>query len=204
MAHRGHEPSLALIPLDPSPGEDVAPAPDLRPEWDVHQTGLLGELARGGGEHVLAVLQAAAGREPERGAGVRVVTSEQQQPIVVVEQQHANGMAHAHDLADAVVVTAQGVGEPLGHGGVLALLPERDHDELGTPFRTAHVDDVAALQIADEDRSAGPGLDPAGGVRASDAGGDFGLLVERSADALAEALGGMIGHGYEHRNGERR
>jgi len=101
-------------------------------------------------------------------------------------------------LADPMVIAAQGVGEPLGHGGVLTLLPERDHDQLARPLGTADVDDIATLQVADEDRSAGPGLDPAGGVGAGDAGGDLGLLVERSADPLAEAFGGVVGDGDEH------
>ena len=64
--------------------------------------------------------------------------------------------------------------------------------------RAAHVDDVAPLEVPDEDGSAGARLDPAGGVGPGDAGGDFGLLVERSAHALAEALGSVICDGDEH------
>ena len=49
-----------------------------------------------------------------------------------------------------------------------------------------------------------PGSTRPAALGAGDAGGDFGLLVERAADPLAEPFGGVIGDGYEHRNGARR
>ena len=96
-----------------------------------------------------------------------------------------------------MVVAAQGVGEALGDGGAFALLPQRDHDELAA-VGPAHVHDVAALEVADQHCAAGPGLDPAGGVGAGDAGGDLGLLVERSTHPLAEPFGGVICDCDEH------
>lgn len=114
-------------------------------------------------------------------------------------------------VSDAVIIAPQGVGEPFRHGGVLTLLPE-GHDEQLDSLPPADIDQIPSLEIADEQRAARIGLDAAGRVGADDAGGDLGLLVERSPDALTEALSRVIGHGDEHgqaltiqaRSGEKR
>src|ERR1700679_2656299 len=72
---------------------------------------------------------------------------------------------------DPVVVRAQRVGEPLGHRCVIALLPQRRHDQLVT-VGSADVDQARTLQVTDEDRAAFTGLDSTGGVGARDARSD--------------------------------
>jgi hypothetical protein len=99
-----------------------------------------------------------------------------------------------------MIVAAERIGESPGHGGVLALLPQGDHDKLD-PIGAANIDDVATLEVAHEDGSVVAGLEPTGGMGPGDARGDLGLLVERPADALAEPLGGVIGDSDEHRPG---
>lgn len=95
-----------------------------------------------------------------------------------------------------MIVAAQRIGESLGDGGALALLPETDDDEL-VAIETADEHDLGLAQIAHEERSARARLEAAGGVGTADTRGDFGALLEAAADTLPVALCGMIGDGYQ-------
>jgi hypothetical protein len=90
-----------------------------------------------------------------------------------------------------MIVAAQGVGESLGHGRVVAFLPERHDHELSI-LGPAHVHQVTTLRIADEDGPALAGFDPSRGVSLGHARGDLGLGVERPSHALAKPLGSVI------------
>jgi hypothetical protein len=105
----------------------------------------------------------------------------------------------ARSVPNAVIVAAQRVGEALRDGGVLALLPQRHHDQLAVALRAADVDQRGAIEIADQNCSSFASADPAGGARTGYASRDLELWLQGSADALAEAVGGVIGDGDEHR-----
>jgi hypothetical protein len=91
-----------------------------------------------------------------------------------------------------MVVAAQRVSEPLGHGRVVALLPERYDHELSV-LRPAHVHQVAAVRVADQNSPAVAGLHPSRGAALRDSRSDLRLCIERPAYALAKPLGGVIG-----------
>ena len=84
-----------LVPCGAAPSEDVASAPDLRAELEAGEAGLLGDLARGAQPNVLAVLETAAGRDPERPAGLGHVHAKQQQAILVVEEEDPHCVSDA-------------------------------------------------------------------------------------------------------------
>ena len=97
--------------------------------------------------------------------------------------------------ARALVVAPQGVGELPRHPGRVALLPQRDHDELAARrVVAADEDEVAVGEVADEDGRALPGLDAAGRPGLAHAPGDLGSRVEPARHALAEALDRVVGH----------
>ena len=95
-----------------------------------------------------------------------------------------------------MVVVTEGVGEPLWDRRVVALLEQRDHDELVTVW-TAYVNEVACAEVSDQQRAALGGLRGACRVGLGDARGDLGPRVECPPHALAEALGCMISYGDE-------
>src|SRR4051794_12364313 len=64
--HPREEPALALVVLDAAPAEHVPPPPQLGPKCERREARLLGHLTRGRGADVLARLEPAAGRKPER------------------------------------------------------------------------------------------------------------------------------------------
>src|SRR4051794_35694770 len=103
----------------------------------------------------------------------------------------------------AILTTAaKRVGEAARYPRVVALLPQRHHDQLAARrVEPAHVDDVAVVEVADMPRRPLALLGAARGPRAADAAGDLGLRVEPPADALQEALDGMVGNGDERRAG---
>jgi hypothetical protein len=94
-----------------------------------------------------------------------------------------------------VIVSSQGIREPLRHHGLVSLLIDGDDNELGS-LGAAYVDQVPTFEIAHEDGSALAGLVAPGRVRTRDASGDLELGIEGSPDSLSVALGSMIG--YEH------
>ena len=98
-----------------------------------------------------------------------------------------------------MIVAAQGVGEALGHCGVIALFPQRHHDQL-VIGRPADVNQVPALGVANEDRSTAVRLDAAIRMSPCHPGCDLGLSVERPTYALAKALGRMISNRHKQRN----
>src|SRR4051794_35684064 len=57
----------------------------------------------------------------------------------------------------------------------------------------AHEDERTVVDVRHPDRAALARLTPAGGPGAARAGGDVGARVERPADALAVAVGGVVG-----------
>src|SRR5215218_8842199 len=103
-------------------------------------------------------------------------------------------------VADEVVVALQRVREAGGHARVVPLLPQRDDEQLAAlAIVAADVHDAWQLLVGDQQR---PALDvrAPGGERAAHPGDDLRLDVHgprARPDALAIALGGMVGHGDE-------
>jgi len=95
-----------------------------------------------------------------------------------------------------VVVDPQLVREPLRHRGLLALFPQRHHHQLLLP-RPANVHQAWPLEVAYKQRPALAGLSATRRTGASDARGDFLFGLQRAPHALSEALGGVVGDGYE-------
>lgn len=103
----------------------------------------------------------------------------------------------ASRLDDAMVVGAEGVGEPLRHRRSLTLFVQRDDDELGA-FRSAYVQQIPTLKVAHDHRTSLSGLGTAGLPCAGHASGHLDFRVEAPANALTEALGCVIGYRDEH------
>ena len=107
----------------------------------------------------------------------------------------------APPLTHRAIGRPQLVGEPPRYAGAargVLVLPQGDHDELAA-LGAADVDHVRVLGVADEDPAA-LGRGPAGDDRVGHAGGDLRADVDGAparAHALAEALGGVVGHGDE-------
>lgn len=97
-----------------------------------------------------------------------------------------------------MVVAAQRIGEPPVDGGSVTFLPECHHHQLVGGFGAAHVDEIAALEVANQHRAASPRHGESCGARESNPGGDLGLGLERAADALAKALSSVVGYGDQH------
>jgi hypothetical protein len=77
----------------------------VRP-WSVHQreggeAGLLGYFARGGRARVLALLEPAAGRDPERSAAHRRAHAKQQHAVLLVDEEDAHCVSEAGTIAHA-------------------------------------------------------------------------------------------------------
>lgn len=101
-----------------------------------------------------------------------------------------------------MIISAQGVGESFWDRGLLSLLIHGDNHEFGC-LGPAHIDKIAPLQVADQDRPPDAGLVAPGAIRARDSCGDLELGIEGSPHPLSIALRGMIGHGYEHFGAQR-
>src|SRR4051812_36280505 len=99
-----------------------------------------------------------------------------------------------------LTAAAQRVGEPSRDPRRVALLPQRDHNQLAAGLVVAaDVHDVAVVEVADQERRPLAWRDPPGSPRPADAPGDLRSRIEPPGDALAEALDGVVGHGYERR-----
>ncbi len=100
-------------------------------------------------------------------------------------------------LRSAARTGPQRVGEAFGDGGILAFLPQRDHDQAAA-LGPAHVEQIALATVAHEHLAARASFDAAGSVGLRGARGDLGLGFERAADPLAIAVGGVVGDFEEH------
>jgi hypothetical protein len=97
-----------------------------------------------------------------------------------------------------VVVSPQRISESARNRGIVSLLPERHDDELVSLVST-HVEEIPTREIAHEQSPVGRSLDLTGFICSRHGSLDVRLFTERSADALAIALGGVIGDSDQHR-----
>ena len=97
-----------------------------------------------------------------------------------------------------MVITSQSVGKALVHGRVLALLPQRDYDQL-VPHGTANEDQSESLQVPDQDGPPLTVLGTAGSPGAGDPRGDLRLFIQAAPNSLPKPLRGMIGYGDQQR-----
>lgn len=96
-----------------------------------------------------------------------------------------------------MIISSQRVGEALGHRGILALLPERDHHELIAVW-AADVDQVAALQVTDQHRATRSRPDATGSVGPGDTRSNLDPPIQRPSHPLAEPRHRVICHRDEH------